>query len=1061
MKLLSYTLLICGLLVSTFALAQEARVIKGSVKDSKGEVVIGAAVILEGFPNVGAVTDINGAYSLRLPEGYGNMAKLTVSCIGYKSESVQIGKNAVIDFTITEDNEILEEVVVVGYGSMRKSDLTGSVASVRIDDAQAAQSSSLDELLLGRASGVDVVTNSGAPDAGVNIRVRGMGSFNGSTEPLYVVDGIILNPPTEAGATLFQNAGQDTDDTNDELNGLMGINPNDIENMEILKDASATAIYGALGANGVVLITTKSAKKEKPSVQFSAGTTVSMPYKKMPMMNFDEYVDYRVKTGRSKLSDFYTDPDNRDGLKVKPMDWQEYCISPAVSQRYNIAISGKPKTMSYRFSLGYNKKDGILKQTGSEQFTSRLNLDKHFGSKVVVGTKTSLAYINSDLMQVASNGSLTASSSVMRSILGSRPYVKLNGEDDEEGDEEDDVELAATPKRWLQYSQNFRKEFRVTPSIYAQYKPFKWMSAKITAGADYRDFVRTKFKGSHINSRATGSVGSIGSSQALRYNIDAVVTFRNTFKGGHRINGTIGATAINSLNKDQVTEGWNIIQDAAQSENITGAVNSDFRYSETKVTSLSFFVRSIYNFKERHILTATFRADGSSKFLGANKWAYFPSFAYAWRLSQEPWFNVPVFSNAKIRLGWGRVGNQSSPAYRTLATYSSVNYGDHTPDNPAGIIIGITPGYIPNPELKWETTEQLNAGIDLGMWKGRFSLTVDAYNKNTFDLLQSRNISYSSGYATMYVNMGAINNKGIELTFEAVPVKTKNFEWSINGNISKNVNTITSIGDDRGGEIFLSPDNYTYKHYFLGSAIGSSVAGYPLNIFIEGYPMGLFYGLKTDGIVQAGEKGPGWTEEEPTVGEGHIRYCDLNGDGIINELDRTIIGNPNPDFTFGFGTSISYKRWHLSAHFSGTYGNDLFNVFNVSNTNTYSRTSRGNKLKEVSTNVWSPENPNAKYPADGYYDSSEMKWINDRFVEDASYLRLASLSVGYSFKFKKKSFIQGLSASLSARNLFVISKYSGWDPVANTYGSQKMKMGVDAGTYPESRSFSLDLKFNF
>lgn len=1060
MKFRSCVTIACGLIMTALAFAQTPGIVKGVVKDTNGVPVPGAVIFVEGQANSGAVTDVDGNYLLKLPEKTGADSKLSVSCLGYQKETFPIGNNSVINFTIKEENEELEELVVVGYGSMRKSDLTGSVASVKIDESEAARSTSLDELLMGRAVGVEVITNDGSPDSGVNIKVRGMGSFTGSTEPLYVVDGIILNPPTEAGATLFENAGLDTDDTNDELNGLMGINPSDIASMEVLKDASATAIYGALGANGVVLITTKNAKKEKPTIQFSVGSSVSTPYKRMPVMSFDEYVDYRVSTGRSQLSDFYSDPETKTGLLVRPMDWQDYCISPAVSQRYNVAISGKPKTLSYYLSLGYDKKNGILKQTGSERLTTRMNLDKTFGKKVKIGTKSNFAYITSDLMQIAANGSLSSASSVMRSMLTSRPYARLNGDDEEGEDEEDDLELSATPMRWLENSQNFRKEIRITPSAYVTYTPLKWMSLKLTAGADYRDFVRTKFKGAKINSRATGSVGSIGSSQALRYNIDMVATFKNSFKGGHNITGTIGATMITSLNKDKVTEGWNIVQDGAKSENITGAVNSDFRYSETKVSSLSFFARAIYNYKERHILTCTFRADGSSKFLGANKWAYFPSFAYAWRLAQEPWFKIPVISNAKIRLGWGRVGNQSSPAYRTLATYSSVNYADHSADNLTGINIGIAPGYIPNPDLKWETTQQLNAGIDLEMWRGRLSMTVDVYNKNTFDLLQSRNISYASGFSSMYVNMGSINNKGIEFSINAVPVKTSDWEWTLDANISKNVNTVTSIGDDRGGDIFLSPDNYTYKHYFVGSAIGTSTAGYPLNVFIEGYPMGLFYGLKTDGIVQQGETGPGWTTANPTVGEGHIRYCDLNNDGIINELDRTIIGNPNPDFSFGFGTALTYKRWRFSARFSGTYGNDLFNVFNVTLTNTYSVVSTGNRLRDI-IDYWTPENPNAKYPTDGRYDSSESKWISDRFVEDASYLKLSTLSAGYSFKFNKKSFIQGLSLTVSAKNLFILSKYSGWDPVSNTYGSQKMKMGADAGTYPESRSFSLDLKFNF
>lgn len=1040
------------------ALAQGQSKVSGVVRDSKGEPVIGAVVMVEGVTGIGSTTDTDGRYILNIPRS-ANDPVLTVSCIGYATVREKLARRAVVDFVLSEETQQIDELVVVGYGSMRRSDLTGSVTSVRIDDTDAARSSSLDELLLGHAAGVQVLNSNGSPDAGVNIRVRGLSSFNGSTEPLYVVDGILLNPPTETGGRLFENAGLATDDANDGINGLMGINPSDIDSMEILKDASATAIYGAMGANGVVLITTKSAKRDKPLVTFSAGTDISTLYRKIPVMSFDEFVDYRVSRGLDELSMYYEDPENRTGLKVRPVNWQDYSIHPAFTRRYNLAISGRQSGFSYRFSAGYTNRRGILRTTGTEQFNVRLNVDKNFSRKFRVGMKSNFAYIDSDLAQAQANTSLGATTSIMKSMLTSRPYLK--GTDDDDLDDDDETETRATPLRWLTDAQNLREEIRLTPSVYAEYKILPFLTFKSSFGADYRDFDRTKFKSSRINTKTTGSVAAIGSTQAFRYNIDNTFNFNKKFDGGHSVSGTLGMTAIRSLTKDEVTEGWNILQWKAKSDNLNGAVNTDFRYSESQYSSLSYFARAIWNYRDRYVLTATWRIDGSSKFRGANKWSGFPSFAFAWRPTQESWFNVKDISNLKVRLGWGRVGNQSSPAYRTIDLYSSVTYADHTPGNDAAYSIGTIPSHIPNPDLKWETTEQVNGGVDLSLFKGRFTFTADAYNKYTFDLLQARNISYTSGYSTMYVNMGAISNRGLEFSFEATPVKTRRVEWSLNGNISFNRNEITSIGDDRGGTIFVSEDREEFRHYFLGSAIGNgSYASYPANIYIEGEPMGLFYGLKTDGIVQEGETGPGW-EDGKTVGPGSVRYLDLDGDGYITEKDRTIIGNPNPAFTYGFGTSLSLDgRWTFSLRFTGTHGNDVFNVFNINLSNVYS-TTNNNLLSAAWKDAWTPENPDAKYPALDKVTSSESKWISDRYIEDASFIRLASLRVSYDIRFPKRFFVRTLNVGVSGNNLVYFSKYSGWNPEVNTYGSNVLKMGIDAGSYPSARTFCLDFKFSF
>ena len=1057
----NFVLTMLSLALCLGAAAQGRVTVSGTVKDSKGEPVAGAAILLAGSTNIGVVSDINGKYTITIPAGT-RAPKLTFSCISYVTQTVEVGGKAVIDVVLAEDAEELEEVVVVGYGSMRKSDLTGSVASVKITESDAAQSTSLDELLQGRAAGVQVISSSAQPDAGVSIRVRGLASFNGSTEPLYVVDGVIINANTSE--SLFTQ-GLDNTSSDQQMNGLMGLNPNDIASMEILKDASATAIYGAQGANGVVLITTKSATREKPTVNFSAGVDVSTRYKRMDVMTFDEWIEFykdmEPSSWRSGLANVFEDVETQTGLKVQPVDWQDYCCQTAVNQRYYVSISGRPKNLSYMFSMGYNSKEGIVKGSSVDQYTIRLNLDKTVSRRLTIGTKTSLAYVNSLMTQGSDGARMNAASSLLRSMIISRPYMRLD--DTEEDDEYEEMDESGTfrsgPDKWLAGFKNSREEFRVTPNIYLQYKITPWLSYRVTAGGDYRSYELTKWKAASINTTAEGNIGAVGNFEVANYNIDNMLQF-NKKLGGHRLSGTLGLTASDRTTRTQTVEGWGITQYVPMAKSLNSAPNTSFRYSESESSLLSTFVRAIYNYKDRYVLTATYRIDGSSRFQGANKWSHFPSFAFAWRLNQEPWFKVPVVSMAKLRLGWGRVGSQAVSNYQTLSNFANASYADNTPGNLAESVTTLYPSNLANPGLKWETTEQLNGGLDLGLWKGRLSLSVDAYYKMTYDLLQSKSIPLSSGFSSIWVNEGTIENKGLEITLDATPVKTRDFEWNINGNISFNRNKIVKIGADAlVDDIWVTPTEKKEINYFLGAKLGSSAPTYPGNIFMEGYPMGLFYGLMTDGIVQEGETGPALGSAGAPRTEGYMKFVDLDENGYIDDYDRTIIGDPNPDFTYGFSTSFSYKRFTFSANFVGSYGNDVLNIANL--LDKYPHYSTRNIFREAYYDSWSPENPGAKYPALKHTVLNDLYVPLDSTVEDASYLRISKVSLAYEVPVPKNSVLRGLNVSVSAGNPYVFTKYSGWDPDVNSFGSNIKKMGVDVGSYPSARSFSFDLKFRF
>jgi len=1075
MNKIKHTLLIIlTILSAASAFAQGKIVVKGTVKDSKGEPIIGAVVMLKGSTSVGTTTGVDGTYTLTIPA---NVAKpsLSVSCISYQEQIIEVGNKAVIDIVLEDDNQQLEEVVVVGYGAMRRSDLTGSVTSVKIDEAEAGRSASLDQLLQGRAAGVHVTHDNASPDGGMTVYIRGMNSFNGNSQPLYVVDGIIIDASSD-GATLFtqgsENAGGD-----ESTNGLLGINPSDIASIEILKDASATAIYGADGASGVILITTKQAVNDKPQVKFSVGLDLSSVYKKMDVMNLQEFSEYckiydagyNSTKGRSYLKKIWSDPDNLEGLLVEEVDWQDYLMRKAVSQRYHVSISGKPKNTSYMFSLGYSNKQGVISTSSTEQYTMRLNLDNKISKKFSIGTKSSFAFVNSHLVSGTNSGSMTSSASLMRSMLNTRPYRAKTVDTDEEDEDDEDVETEededakSGPNKWIKNSSNIRQEFRFNPSAYAQWNITPWLTFKSTAGADLKNSERSKFKSALINKNSSaGSIGAVSYAMSLKYNIDNLFLFNKKFKGGHDLSGTLGQSASRTYSQTSTVEAWALKQYKARINCINSADNALYRYGETESTKLSFFTRAVYNYKNRYVLTTTFRLDGSSKFLGKNKYAPFPSMAFAWRLNEEPWFNAGAISMAKFRLGWGRVGNASVSGYQTVSTYSNYNIPNHNPENLSHYDVDIYPANIANPSLKWETTEQVNLGIDFAMWKGRLALSVDAYDKVTYDLLQSKPVAISSGFTTVWVNEGTIDNKGLEFSIDGTPVKTKSFEWAVNGNISFNRNKIVSIVDNASKTtIYYAPGDPRQVDYFLGSAIGTGgTASYPANIYMTGYPMGLFYGFMVDGMVPVGGAGVPESEGGVARSEGSMNIVDCNGNGYIDNDDRCIIGDPNPDFIFGFGTNLSLKRLTMSMSFNGVYGNDICFVTGMllRNTTKYS----SNKLATLLTDTWTPERTDARYPAVGKLSSNDVKKITNLDIEDGSFLRLADISLAYEVPISKKSTVlKGLNISFNVGNAYVWTKYPGFDPEVNSYGNDIRRKGVDNGSYPKSRTLSFDCKFTF
>ncbi len=1064
---------IAGLLFVAGAVSAQSRItVTGTVRDASGTPIVGAAVMVDGT-TTGVVTDIDGKYSITFTPDSRKAPALLFSSISYVNQTVSLGGRRIVDVVLEEDAEQLEEVLVVGYGAMRKSDITGSVTSVKIDENQAGQSSSLDQMLQGQAAGVQVVSTSGAPDGAVNVTIRGASSFNTSSQPLYVVDGIIVN--TSGSVEMGTRGGADSGIV-EENNGLIGISPQDIASMEILKDASATAIYGSQGANGVILITTKSASQNKPVVTFTAGVSLSHIYKKFDLMDADDYRTYLEMRGDVLETDSYYLVYTKDleaGL-YEPCDWQDYVSRTSVTQRYYLTVAGRPKNTNYRFSIGCNDNQGIIKGTGYTNVFGRINLDRTIG-KVTIGTKTSLSWLDSDMTQTAS-GSIgqTPATSLVNSMLMTRPLRRVVEYDDEGLEMSYDEESRLSgPDMWLSDYESKRNELRVISSIYGEYKILPWLSFKSTFGADFRANERTMFKSSRINTQGTGSHGSVGHTNILNWNWDNLLS-ANYKVGKHRIIGTLGHSSSSSLVKSTTVEGTNVRQYKALISSLNSAPYAWLKYSESQSQLLSFFARATYNYAERYVVTATYRFDGSSKFVGKNRWAQFPSFAAAWRISNEPWFRkvrfaFPGFTSAKLRLGWGTVGNQNIPAYQTTYRYSAVASATH--DNDYHKLMALYSLSLPSTDLKWETTTQYNLGLDLDFFKGRLVIAADGYYKKTEDLLQTRVLAGSAGIYNPYVNMGAISNTGFELSLNTVPVSTGNWEWTVGGNFTLNRNKILSIDPSGAGTAM----KYVYPgepmrevEYFTGEKLSSSAinADY-LNVFIKGEPMCLFYGLQTDGFIQEGET-VDWvvSEDEKTDPAkareaGAVKFVDTNGDGLINAYDKVVIGDPNPDFTYGFNTSLRYRGLSLSASFVGSYGNDVYNM-QLANLTDMS-TKSGNRLRAPVFDSWTPENTDAKWPAlsQAIRHTGDLNLCSDRFVEDGSYLRLANASISYSIPFRNKdSFIKHLSLSISGKNLFCWTKYSGYDPDVNVFGSV-LKYGIDAGSYPAARTYMFDVKISF
>ena len=1043
--------------------------VSGTVSDQTGPV-IGASVIEKGTTN-GTMTDNDGRFTLTVSKG----AVIEISSIGYKTQEITVGAQTNFTVTLSEDNEFLDEVVVVGYGSMKKSDLAGASVSMKESDLKGSIISSLDQSLQGRAAGVTAVTTSGAPGSSSSIRVRGQATINANAEPLYVIDGVIVQGGGNTGADfgLGDALGNGKVST---ISPLSTINPADIVSMEILKDASATAIYGAQGANGVVLITTKHGKSGEAKFSYDGMVAMSRQAVRLNMMNLREYAQYyneMVEEGDIyETNPYYATP----SLLGKGTNWQDEIFRTAWQHQHQLSAQGGSDKVQYYVSGSYMDQQGTIIGSNFNRFSVRTNLDAQLKKWLKLGVNATYAITNDNLKLADSNQGLIYYS---LTTIPDIPVYDVNGNYSStirEG------YTSPNPVALAMMDEILLKRKKLSGNIYAELTPIKHITWRTELGFDMGESDANRYKPMIDLGGWVRSQNSISYQKNSNYfwQLKNYLTYANQW-GKHSVTAMVGQECWES--RWNYLSGSNTDLPSDEVHNValatgTPAISSGFGSS----SMASFFTRETYNYGDRYLGTYTYRYDGSSNFGPKNRWAGFHSVALAWRFSNEKFFEPvkKVIDNGKLRLGWGQTGNSSIGSYAWGAAISRM---------PSALGMGFRPSNIPNTSIRWESQEQYNVGLDLSFFTGRLNLTVDAYYKRSDDMLMSMQLpSYmgtqgngSSKLQAPKGNYGSIENKGLEITLDAHPVQLKNFSWDSNFQISFNKNKLLSLSDTENATL-----------------VGYGQWGDVVCVSEIGKPLYNFYGYKVEGVYKdlddirnsakpAKYPSDGVFSRGNTVWVGDIKYKDVDENGVIDERDRTDIGSPLPKFTFGWTNTFRYKNLDLNIFLNGSYGNKVMNYNSL--TLTHMNSTWTNQLQSVvskrarlepidPTIVYADgskwydhidnvrvKNPGTKVPHTSINDPNDNDRISDRYVEDGSFLRIKNITLGYTFPkaLLNKAKIENLRVYVNIQNLYTFTKYTGYDPEvgASTQDSTGLTYGLDNGRYPSPAMYSFGLNITF
>ncbi len=989
--------------------------ITGTITDENGEVLPGATIQEKGTTN-GTITNYDGTFSLDVPED----AVLTISFVGYKTMDVSLNGRTILDLTLAADVSALEEVVVVGYGTVKKSDLTGSVSSIRERDFNNdAAITAVDGLLAGKVAGVQVTQSSGAPGSGVSVRVRGGTSISRGNEPLYVIDGQPIQNP---GNQDFQNNNLEFA-SYVEQNPLNSLNPADIESIEVLKDASATAIYGSRGANGVILITTKKGKKGDLRVDYNFRTGIQEVSNKLNMMNGSQYAMLLNEQG---VASYSADSIAAIGAGV---DWQEEIFRNATIQNHVISLNGGSERSQMYMSLGYFDQEGVVRGSEMKRFSFKLNLSSDVSEHIKVGANINASHIMNNYAANGVQGNERAG--VINAAVENNPAMPIR---DQNGNYFVDPNIALdNPLALIDGFSDLEKSNNLFGNVFADFSITKSLSLNTKFGANVSSGRRDQYLG-RLTQRGGGANGIAGifNNEEINSLAQATLSYNPELGAGQSLNVLIGTTYEKFSNRLVRTYSQNFTTDGLMTNDLsngTDIVNRPESFSGVNQL-LSYLGRVNYSYAEKYLVTASMRVDGSSRFSEDNRYGFFPSLAVGWNIGNESFMqSIRAVSNAKLRASIGQTGNQNIPNGQSQALLNSS----------AGTVINgnVAPGFrtahIPNPDLKWETTTQTNVGFDIGFFAGRLNLTVDYFQKKTQDLLYNVPVAPYAGHTSYLQNAGRVDNNGFEFAINSVVVDAENFEWRISANFAMINNKVVELANTDQ----ILAGNLNFYNNFA--------------IYLEGEPMASYYGYEVAGIFQTGDDIAG--SPQPGAIPGDIKFVDQDGDNAITLDDRVILGNPFPDFTFGFNNTFNYKNFDLNIFIEGSVGQDVFNVERAQSFNPIN--SYRNRYASFYENRWTTENPtNSMTNLLGNEGNQIHSWI----IEDASYARLRNVRLGYSIPVES-GVLRSLRVYASVDNLLVLTDYTGYDPEVNSFGRNNTK--VDFSAYPRSRTYSIGINVGF
>ncbi|WP_237732326.1 TonB-dependent receptor [Flavobacterium sp. UGB4466] len=1030
---------------------QDIITVKGVVTDAQNMPMPGATVSEKGTKNT-TVTAMDGDYQIKVKSN----AILVFSFIGTKTKEEPVKNRTLINTKLLDDANNLDEVVVVGYGTKARKDLTGAISSVKGQELAKIPVQNVAQALQGRIAGMQVTMSDGTPGSEPSLRIRGGTSITQSNEPLYVVDGVA------------------------QTGGLSFLDPMDIESIDVLKDASSTSIYGAQGANGVVLVTTKKAKGGKLTLSYDTYAGIKTIAKTLPVMNPYQYTQllYESATDDARMQKFvsaFGTYDQLEGLykDQQGINWQDEVFGNAVESQYHkLSISGGENDTKYNAFYSVNNDQGIMLGSGSVKNIAKLNVTNSISKKVTVTAIVN--YSNQKVTGLSTNDGGNARLSMLQNLLQYRPTIGKTGSDEDlktltvDPLDNQDSPTFQSPLITIDSQKREAITRAINMSLQLQYN--------ITPSLIYRGLISytdNSMKSKYFNDsrgiqaiRSGGANGGVTHNIGTRLNYNNVLTYSKTFNKKHKFDASLGQEYIYNYTEGitasatafpDVNLGW----DKLQLGTIAGIPTS---YAEDDKI-ISFFGRANYSYKNKYLLAATLRADGSSKFGTENQWGYFPSVSAAWRIIEEPFMDkLPAFSDLKLRLSYGEAGNNRIANYAALGIFNSGSYPLNNQMN-----ITAFQNNLPNPFLKWEATKSANIGFDIGFFKQRIALTTELYENRSKDLLYNTRVPASSGFKKQFQNIGATSNRGIEFTLNTVNVKTNSFNWSTTFNIAFNKTKVLSLSE---GENSLITNSYTDRNDY---------------ILQVGKPVGVMYGYVRDGLYQVNDFNynattstytlkPGVVSDNIVAQPGFIKFKDISGpngtpDGVINDLDRTAIGDANPKYTGGLNNTFSYKGIDLSVFLDFTVGNDIYNAnvlnnsrLNLDNLNTLAiYADRWTTINAAGQRVTDPTelaalNEGKTNPA---FNGNATGRLYSDIIEDGSFLRINNISLGYTLpkEWLKKSKISNLRIYFTAYNLYVFTKYSGYDPEVNVLNNA-ITRGVDFSAYPRSKSFITGLNIS-